>query len=78
MTVPAPRVAPQRLATADERRFRSLVESSLDPVTIVDPEGLILYASPAYARISGLRPEAAVGTSMVERIHPEDRARATS
>jgi PAS domain S-box-containing protein len=78
MTVPMPRVAGARLASPDERRFRSLVESSLDSVTIIEPDGTIAYASPAYARISGLRPEAAVGTNALERIHPDDRARAES
>ena len=74
----APRLAGARFATHEERRFRSLVESSLDPTLIVDPDGVIQYATPAYARIAGLRPEAAIGTAIYERIHADDRARVAS
>ncbi|HEX8848336.1 MAG TPA: PAS domain S-box protein [Gemmatimonadaceae bacterium] len=73
-----PRLGGARFATPEERRFRSLVESSLDPKLIVDPDGTIQYATPAYARVAGLRPEAAVGTSIYERIHADDRARVES
>ena len=58
-----------------DRRFRSLLESTPDPVLIVDGEGQVSYASPGYASIAGLRPEAAIGTNMFERVHPDDRQR---
>ena len=69
-----PPVSPVPL-NATERRFRSLLESTPDPVLIINPDGVVAYASPGYARIAGLRPEAAVDTNMFERVHLDDRAR---
>src|SRR4051812_24830215 len=75
---PVPRcpggVMPEEEA-APERRFRALVEQSWDALTLVDPGGTVLYASPAVRRVFGAAPEALVGRALEERIHPEDRAR---
>ena len=54
-------------ALADsERRFRSLVQNSSDLVTIVAPDGTILYASDSATRIVGYEPADLVGTSLLE------------
>ena len=70
-------LAPPVMPNANERRFRSLIESAPDPVLIIDPDGVISYASPSYARIAGLRSEAAVGTNIFDQVHADDRARLT-
>jgi PAS domain S-box-containing protein len=63
---------------ANERLFRSLIEIAPDPVLVIDPAGTIAYASPSYAQIAGLRPEAAAGTNMFDRVHADDRPRLRS
>jgi len=50
---------------ASERRFRSLVQNSSDLVTILAPDGTILYASDSAERIVGHRPGDLVGSSLL-------------
>jgi PAS domain S-box-containing protein len=50
---------------ASERRFRSLVQNSSDMVTILAPDGTILYASDSAERIVGYRPGELVGSSLL-------------
>lgn len=56
-----------------ESRFRSLCESSLAGVYIVQ-DGRITYANPALARILGRPPDELYGASPLAFFHPEDRA----
>jgi two-component system cell cycle sensor histidine kinase/response regulator CckA len=56
---------------ASERRFRSLVQNSSDLVTIVAPDGTILYASDSAERIVGYSPRALVGSSLLEYLEEE-------
>ncbi|MGZ8398739.1 MAG: PAS domain S-box protein [Gemmatimonadales bacterium] len=49
---------------ASERRFRSLVQNSSDLVTILAPDGTILYASDSAQRIVGYKPDDLVGESL--------------
>ncbi len=56
-----------------ESRFRSLCESSLAGVYIVQ-DGRITYANPALARILGRQPDELYGASPLAFFHPEDRA----
>ncbi|MEO8090331.1 MAG: PAS domain S-box protein [Gemmatimonadales bacterium] len=51
--------------TASERRFRSLVQNSSDLVTILAPDGTILYASDSAERIVGYAPGDLVGSSLL-------------
>ncbi len=50
---------------ASERRFRSLVQNSSDLVTILAPDGTILYASDSAERIVGYAPGHLVGSSLL-------------
>jgi PAS domain S-box-containing protein len=59
-----------------ERRFRSLIEHSLDLIAVIDSEGILRFQSPSTATVLGYRPEELVGRSVLELIHPEDRPRA--
>ncbi len=60
-------------ASANERRFRALIENGADAIAIVDDEGLIQYASPSTSRVVGFPAEEHLGTNVFERFHPEDR-----
>ena len=51
---------------------RELLEQSLDMLTVIDREGVVLYNSPALERVLGLRPEDLVGARVFGYIHPDD------
>jgi PAS domain S-box-containing protein len=68
------RLRMQRLLSASEERFRSLLESGTDLILTVDRDGRIQYASPSCARVAGYGPEEIVGRLAFEFILPEDRA----
>jgi PAS domain S-box-containing protein len=53
--------------------FRSLIEHSPDAISVIDPQGEILYGSQSTTRIFGYRPEELVGRNCLELVHPEDR-----
>jgi PAS domain S-box-containing protein len=55
-----------------EEHFRSLIESALDLVAIVQPDAIIRYASPSHQRILGWRPEELIGLDFFSLIAPED------
>lgn len=57
-----------------EERFRSLVQNSSDVVSVVGPDGVVSYVSPAVERILGYKPEGGVGLSIFRPpvTHPDD------
>jgi len=59
-----------------DRRFRALIENSLDVVLMVDAGGRVLYASPRAFGTDGLLQRDAVGVSLLAHIHPDDATRA--
>jgi diguanylate cyclase (GGDEF)-like protein/PAS domain S-box-containing protein len=60
-----------------EERFRSLVQNSLDVITVVDATGTIVYYSPSAETVMGYKPEEFIGKNALEesQIHPEDLPR---
>jgi diguanylate cyclase (GGDEF)-like protein/PAS domain S-box-containing protein len=56
---------------ASEERFRALVQNASDMISILDPEGAVLYASPSHQRLLGHAPE--VGACFLDFVHYEDR-----
>jgi diguanylate cyclase (GGDEF)-like protein/PAS domain S-box-containing protein len=58
-----------------EVRFRSLVHSSSDVITILDREGVILFQTPSVQRVFGYAPEDFEGRTIWELLHPEDLGR---
>jgi len=55
--------------------LHSVAESSSDIVTIVDPDGTLRYANPAWERVLGYDPDEAVGTmNVLDQVHPDDLA----
>jgi diguanylate cyclase (GGDEF)-like protein/PAS domain S-box-containing protein len=63
---------------ASEARFRSLVQSSSDVVTIVDVDTRIRYQSPAVTRVFGYPADALTGTRLLSLVHVEDLPRVTA
>ena len=56
--------------------LRSVMENSSEVVTMVDPDGTLRYASPAFRRVFGYDPGEAVGTmNVLDYVHPDDLPR---
>ena len=66
------RIQAEQALRLSEKYFRSLIESASDIITILDGRGDIRYASPSVVRLLGLKPDALVGRSMIDFIHPDD------
>jgi len=56
-----------------EERYRTLVETSPDAVTVTDLEGRITYVSPQTLELHGFKRSELVGRSSLDLIAPEDR-----
>ncbi|HLY19039.1 MAG TPA: PAS domain S-box protein [Bryobacteraceae bacterium] len=56
-----------------ENRFRALVQNSTDLITLLDPEGVILYDSPGVSAMVGVSPESRLGCEAIQWVHPDDR-----
>src|SRR3954468_8324635 len=54
--------------------YRSLIENSSDAVLVLDAEGTIRYATSSIEPALGWPPEALLGTSLLQRVHPDDQA----
>ena len=68
------RVAAERALVESEGRYRALVESSPDAIVVYADRG-IEYANPAAARLTGVdSPLDLLGVSVLDYIHPDDRA----
>jgi PAS domain S-box-containing protein len=63
--------------TVDDAVRRLVVERSHDLVTLCDPAGAIVYASPSWSNL-GWDPAALAGIAILELIHPDDAAEATA
>ena len=57
---------------ASEARYRFLTEHSPDLITLHDPAGRILFASPASLPMLGVRPELMNGSPVEGFLHPDD------
>ena len=68
----AEKIQAESALAASERRFRSLVQNSSDLVTIVAPDGTILYASDSAERIVGYTSSSLVGTSLLGYLEQGD------
>jgi len=58
-----------------EQRFRTLIESGFDGLTLLDRKGNILYYSPSNERITGYTSEERTGQTGLALVHPDDRER---
>jgi diguanylate cyclase (GGDEF)-like protein/PAS domain S-box-containing protein len=61
-------------AAAGEAHYRTLVDGTLDVITTISQDGVVLYVSPAVHPVFGYRPEELVGARLPLFCHPEDAA----
>jgi hypothetical protein len=57
-----------------EEHYRSLIEHSLDLISILNVDGTIRYVSPSHERVLGYRLDELVGQNVFGFIHPDDLA----
>src|ERR1700681_3138927 len=57
-----------------EEHYRSLIENSLDLVSILNFDGTIRYASPSHERVLGYPSEDLIGQNAFSFVHPDDLA----
>ncbi len=55
-----------------EEHYRSLIENSLDLISILNPDGTMRYASPSHERVLGYPIEDLIGQNGFDFIHPDD------
>jgi PAS domain S-box-containing protein len=58
-----------------ERRYRAIIEHAHDLTSVVDANGVVIYASPSHERVLGYSCEELIGKSAFETIHQDDRER---
>ena len=58
-----------------ENRFQSVVHHSSEIVKIVDLDGTLKYASPAFGRVLGYDPQEVLGANVLDYVHPDDLPR---
>ena len=61
-------------APDSDRRFRVLIEHSLEVIVLFTPEGTVLYASPSIERVLGYTPQECMAINGCAVIHPGDIA----
>jgi PAS domain S-box-containing protein len=66
------RIEAQEERRRSEERFRALINNSTDLLTIIEPNGNIIYSSPSTERVLGFAPEEVVGTNVFSYIHRKD------
>lgn len=67
-------VEEQRLkASANEARYRLLIENQTDLVVKVDTSGKFLFVSPSYCRTFGKTEAELLGSQFMPLVHEEDR-----
>src|SRR5438270_1581474 len=64
--------ASMRTLAESEERFRSLVQNASDIAILLDAEATVLYVSPSIQRVFGYDPEAIIGGSRWDFVHPDD------
>ena len=57
-----------------EEHYRSLIEYSMDLISILNLDGTIRYVSPSHERILGYPLDELVGKNVLSFIHPQDKA----
>ncbi len=68
------KLADLRLAES-EARFKGIVQTSSEVVTLIDAAGTVVYQSPSIERVMGYHPADRVGRMRFELVHPDDAGR---
>ena len=61
-----------RPAECSPEYFKSLVDNTLDIITVLSSTGIILYESPSVQGVLGYKPEELTGRSVFDFLHPND------
>ena len=56
-------------------RFRAMIENSLDLIIILNPDGVVRYASPSVKKVLGFPVESVIGQTLEALVHDDDKAR---
>lgn len=67
------RVVAQAALEESESRFRALVQNANDPIVVVDESGNLTYATPSAEQLSGASIDSAIGSSVLDWVHEDDR-----
>jgi diguanylate cyclase (GGDEF)-like protein/PAS domain S-box-containing protein len=67
-----------RSLEASERRFRAMIEHSLDAVAVLGPDFTIRYESASAEAVVGSAPSERRGTSVLDFLHPDDQPEAAA
>jgi PAS domain S-box-containing protein/putative nucleotidyltransferase with HDIG domain len=59
-----------------EKRFRALMENSLEEISLIDSEGNLTWESPTTRRPLGYPPNSFVGGTLIDIIHPDEQQEA--
>jgi PAS domain S-box-containing protein len=57
-----------------EEHYRSLIENSMDLISILNLDGTIRYVSPSHERMLGFPVDELVGKNVLSFVHPQDKA----
>ena len=68
------RVEAEEALRASEEHFRRLIENTSDLISILDPQGIIQYQSPAITRMLGYGPDELIGEHAFDYLPEEDVA----
>lgn len=69
----AARDVAEGLRRQGEVYFRTLIDNSIDLITVLDSEGNILFENPAIEKLLGYRREELIGMNVFAYLHPDDR-----
>ncbi len=58
-----------------EAHFRSLIEKASDLITLIGPDGTIMYESPSIERLLGYGADELIGMNAFDIVHPDDLPR---
>lgn len=65
----------QQALSRSRIQYRALAENTSDLVTVLDPLGNVIYASPSHADVIGYQPDELQDSNILHLIHPDDFAR---
>ena len=61
-----------RALEESEKRFRALIEHSMDAITLIDADARVVYESPSVSLLTGYTLDERMGRSGFELVHPDD------
>lgn len=63
----------KRALHESEKRFRALIQNGLDNISLLAPDGTLLWESPSSINLLGYKDDEFIGRDIFELMHPDDR-----